>query len=65
MKPRQYRPDQVARARALKEARLIGRAGATRLSDEVLFALGDNPSDTFIGLALDEFYIGQSERNAQ
>jgi hypothetical protein len=53
------------RRQALERARTEGRAGASRLSDEVLFATGPDPSDTFIGLALDHLEAGQRERFVQ
>lgn len=53
------------RRQALELARTEGRAGAGRLSDEVLFATGPDPSDTFIGLALDHLEAGQRERSVQ
>jgi hypothetical protein len=65
MSGRQYNPDPRARAKALEIAHANGRAGATRLGDEVLFATGFDPSDTFIGLAFDHLEAGRRERDSQ
>lgn len=62
MKARDYNSDPRARTQALELARAEGRAGAGRLSDEVLLATGPDPSDTFIGLALDQLEAGRRAR---
>lgn len=64
---RPYHPvvDPRIREKLLEQARDEGRAGAARLSDEVLFATGADPSDTFIGAALDELEAGRVERRGK
>lgn len=46
----------------LDEARACGRMGATRPSDTCLFGDGIDPTQTFIGLVLDQFEVGKKER---
>lgn len=53
------------RANALAQAYEEGRAGARRLSDEVLLATGPDPSNTYIGRALDCLEAGQRDRAGQ
>lgn len=50
------------RGEAIEEARERGLAGADRPGDEILFALGHDPSDSYIGQVADAFHEGQQER---
>jgi len=50
------------RTELLDNARDCGRLGMTRVSDDILFSDGRDPTDTFIGAAWEAFEQGQKER---
>lgn len=55
-------PISSKREELLENAKACGRFGASRVSDDILFADGRDPTDTFIGAAWDAFEQGQKER---
>lgn len=52
------------RRELLENARACGRFGANRVSDDILFADGRDPTDTFIGQAWEALEQGQKERQS-